>query len=904
VEKATFNGFWPGICLFGTLLLSACSGAGGPQDQVLPNLAIAYIKRPIPIQPASNPPVPVDPDVREPTAFNAGGDLYIRDNASPSAPEQNITACITGGTGDVKDLSASPDGTKLIFSLRLEDPNPGDNVVPTWNIYEYGLAKGGCPHRVITDDNTAEEGDDLGPAYLPDGRIVFTSSRQKLTGAIQLDEGNSQFTYVDENLREHALNLHVMYGGGSNIQQITFNQSDDLDPSVLSSGEIVFSRWDHMGNSNSINLYKVRPDGTGLKLLYGAHGHDIGTGGSAVQFLSPQELDDGRIMSMMKPFNGSAGGGMPVILDVAHYADINQPTWPYQGILSGKGQVNAVSIGVTTDGSISPDGRFRSFYPLRDGSNRALVSWTQCRLQPVDSMGVPLPEPPVPCPSTIPPNAVEAMPIYGIYIYDMTNDTQLPVVIPQEGFIFDEPIVIASRTEPQVLFDKTPGFGLDQTLSDEHVGLLHIRSVYDFDGKFNNLGATNNMGSPVTSLAMMADPTQTDADHRPARFLRLIKGAYIPDSTVQNLDPAAFGASRRQGMREILGYAPIEPDGSVLVKVPANVPFAISIVDKDGRRIGGRHQNWLQLKPGQVLECNGCHDHNPTAPAQPLPHGYTDAPPALNSGAPTSGLPFAGTTTDIDPVTSGLQEIIPEMGETMAQARIRSVCPDGSGGIDYTAFTCPQLSPAIDLEFTDVWANGAIPDVTDQHYADLTTPLPASATNTHCQPWDASCRTIINYEQQIHPIWSVDRGTRTCTNCHTNAGVVPAAQLDLTDGPSDQEPKQFKSYRELLFPDNEVDANGQDVLVDQVVQQTDANGNLVFDVNGNPVLITVQMPVPAQGPSMSVQGSRAGTFMSKFLPAGSHAGDLSPAELRLIAEWLDIGAQYYNDPFDPSVPLN
>jgi hypothetical protein len=25
---------------------------------------------------------------------------------------------------------------------------------------------------------------------------------------------------------------------------------------------------------------------------------------------------------------------------------------------------------------------------------------------------------------------------------------------------------------------------------------------------------------------------------------------------------------------------------------------------------------------------------------------------------------------------------------------------------------------------------------------------------------------------------------------------------------------------------------------------------------------------------------------------------LTPAELRLIAEWVDIGAQYYNNPFD------
>jgi hypothetical protein len=34
-----------------------------------------------------------------------------------------------------------------------------------------------------------------------------------------------------------------------------------------------------------------------------------------------------------------------------------------------------------------------------------------------------------------------------------------------------------------------------------------------------------------------------------------------------------------------------------------------------------------------------------------------------------------------------------------------------------------------------------------------------------------------------------------------------------------------------------------------------------------------------------------------ILPGGSHAGRLSRDELRLVAEWLDIGAQYYNDPF-------
>lgn len=64
-------------------------------------------------------------------------------------------------------------------------------------------------------------------------------------------------------------------------------------------------------------------------------------------------------------------------------------------------------------------------------------------------------------------------------------------------------------------------------------------------------------------------------------------------------------------------------------------------------------------------------------------------------------------------------------------------------------------------------------------------------------------------------------------------------------------------------------------------------------VTGLPTLVPV--PVP---PSMSGGGARAsGRFFSRFEAGGSHAGYLDPAELRLIAEWLDIGGQYYNDPF-------
>ena len=38
-------------------------------------------------------------------------------------------------------------------------------------------------------------------------------------------------------------------------------------------------------------------------------------------------------------------------------------------------------------------------------------------------------------------------------------------------------------------------------------------------------------------------------------------------------------------------------------------------------------------------------------------------------------------------------------------------------------------------------------------------------------------------------------------------------------------------------------------------------------------------------------------FFQVFATDATHIGLLSPAELRLLSEWVDIGAQYYNNPF-------
>jgi hypothetical protein len=595
-------------------------------------------------------------------------------------------------------------------------------------------------------------------------------------------------------------------------------------------------------------------------------------------------MQDGRILSVVRPYTDIDFGGDLVIINGTQFVENTQPLLADAG-LPGPAQTRATQNNVIDVPGPSPGGRFDSAFPLWDNTGRVLVSWSQCRLLDATTAAI------VPCTDARlkDPNVKTAPPLYSVWMFNPSQNTLLPVMPPVEGVMVTDIVAAQPRNLQNIILDKVAGVDIDQQLFNQTVGVLDIKSVYDFDG----------IDTAKPNIATVADPAATTASQRPARFIRLEKPVSIPNKDILNLSNDAFGASGF--MREILGYAPVEPDGSVRIKVPANVAFQMSVLDVNGRRISPVHAAWLQVRPGEILVCNGC--HTPATAQNPKSHGRQGTFASAYAGAAASGTPFPHTLNTF---------VVPNSGESMAQARARTSCTSDTP-------KCKQMNPSVNLYYSDVWtdptAAGRAADTQlvysygDATQFKTTKPVkPSSCIDSFGGPsaWVSSCRIVINYPAHIQALWDLKRTTPMtvngvtsdhCSGCHGTQDAagkvqVPAGQLDLTSTASNDVAAHPLSYRYLLFQEPKLE-----VIMGALTPVAGPP-----DANGNPTIVNV-------GPYMnagSANGALSKAFLDRFAPGSgsTHAGYLSAAELRLISEWLDIGAQFFNDPFDPAAPVN
>ncbi len=145
--------------------------------------------------------------------------------------------------GSVRDPEVHYDAQRIVFSYRKADSD-------YYHLYEINVDGSGLKQL------TSGEFDDYEPAYLPDGGIVFVSTRCQCWV-------NCWKTQVGV--------LYKCDADGSNITRLSHNAEHDNTPSILPDGRILYTRWEYVDRSQVEfhHLWTMNPDGSGQMVYYG-----------------------------------------------------------------------------------------------------------------------------------------------------------------------------------------------------------------------------------------------------------------------------------------------------------------------------------------------------------------------------------------------------------------------------------------------------------------------------------------------------------------------------------------------------------------------------------------------------------------------------------------------------------
>ena len=136
------------------------------------------------------------------------------------------------------------DGERLLFCYKAHDEK-------SFHLYEINLDGSGLRQLTFGDY------DDVDPICMPDGRIVFTTTR----GNTYVRCGPFIYSYV----------LARCDADGSNLYLISTNSEPDFVPALMHDGRVIYSRWEYTDKAlwRVQSLWTTNPDGTNTSVLWG-----------------------------------------------------------------------------------------------------------------------------------------------------------------------------------------------------------------------------------------------------------------------------------------------------------------------------------------------------------------------------------------------------------------------------------------------------------------------------------------------------------------------------------------------------------------------------------------------------------------------------------------------------------
>jgi hypothetical protein len=193
------------------------------------------------------------------STWRPGGNLCILDLKTGSAEE--IVPQLKGGVFERFDVSF--DAKRMVFAWKA-GPTIG------YRIYEVNADGTGLRQLTFPPSDEAElikkysngyhhGTDDMQPCYLPDGGIVFISTRCQY--GILCDPPDIFTVTV----------LYRMDADGKNMRKLSNSSASEASPAILPDGRIMYTRWEYVdkGAVSVKCLWAMKPDGTASSEIYG-----------------------------------------------------------------------------------------------------------------------------------------------------------------------------------------------------------------------------------------------------------------------------------------------------------------------------------------------------------------------------------------------------------------------------------------------------------------------------------------------------------------------------------------------------------------------------------------------------------------------------------------------------------
>lgn len=505
------------------------------------------------------------------------------------APESLLGPCgLSGGAVDVRRPSVSWDGRRIAFAARTAADAPlriyiiegetcaVDPVIDAAPVDDRGLA--------LPDNGQLVHNFD--PTFSPDGRIVFASTRGNVMNAAGFDYQGPQRSPADPS-RLNA-NLYVSEGGA--IRQLTFLLDQELSPSFMIDGRLIFTVEKRAPGFYQIAGRRMNLDGGDYHPLFGQRG-SVGFN----QFVDVVELSDRNLAAIFSTRGAARGAGTLAVINRSIGIDQRSPnsedyphdpgamTWPneafYQHSIHLPDPAATGLLGETRGAYLNPA-------PLPNG--RVLVSYA--------------------------PEAVSTVQIagdFGLFVVDPVSGERRELA-RADGNDLLWPVAVYARGARRVYRSRL----------DEPNGATRV----DASEASRPFSEVTYLDLPLLSSLLFQNtrsgrPLPTGAS--PVEFWEQLPpepGVVDYASGGRFVTTDEFGSvyARRRSLGSVLPHA---SDGSARVRLPGGVPFNLALqvqLDGDSEPTLHHQREAMQFYPGEFARqsfrrelfdgvCGSCH---------------------------------------------------------------------------------------------------------------------------------------------------------------------------------------------------------------------------------------------------------------------------------------------------------